>query len=104
MLATNAGLESDSLLRSLVDGTADAVFAKDLGGRYVMVNSAGARFLGRTAEEVLGKDDFELFAEETARKIVEVDRRVIASGRSETIEEIGTPGGLAKSFRLTKGA
>lgn len=41
-----------SLLQGITEGTTDAVFVKDLEGRYLMINSAGARFLGRTAKEV----------------------------------------------------
>ncbi len=36
-------VESHSLLNSIIEGTSDAVFVKDLVGRYVMINSAGAR-------------------------------------------------------------
>ena len=39
-------VESHSLLRAVVEGTSDAVFVKDLEGRYLMINTAGARLLG----------------------------------------------------------
>ena len=32
------------------------VFVKDLKGRYLMINSAGARFPGRSADESRGQD------------------------------------------------
>ena len=37
--------------------------------RYVLVNQAAARFVGRTPEEVVGRHDFELYPEETATTI-----------------------------------
>ena len=50
--------------KGITEGTTDAVFVKDLQGRYLMMNSAGAGFLGRSVEEVLGKNDAELFTPE----------------------------------------
>ncbi|MCA9009551.1 MAG: PAS domain-containing protein [Planctomycetaceae bacterium] len=55
-----AAQRSESLLRAVVEGTTDAVFVKDRDGRYLMVNSAAARFIGRPVAEVLGRDDREL--------------------------------------------
>ena len=46
--AQQALLESHSLLHAVVEGTSDAMFVKDLDGRYLMINTAGARFLGKT--------------------------------------------------------
>lgn len=46
----SALVESHNLLQAVVEGTADAVFVKDLQGGYLMINSAGARFLGKTVE------------------------------------------------------
>src|SRR5262249_49177901 len=59
--------QSYDLLHAVIEGTSDAVFVKDRQGRYLMINTAGARFLGKTVAEVIGKDDTELFSPETAR-------------------------------------
>jgi PAS domain S-box-containing protein len=45
------------LLRAVAEGTTDGVWVKDRNGRYLMINSAGARSVNRPPEEVLGKDD-----------------------------------------------
>src|SRR5207249_4163940 len=42
--------EAHRLLRAVFDGTTDGVFVKDLGGRYVMINEAGARLIGQPVE------------------------------------------------------
>ena len=42
-------VERDNLLNAVIEGTDDAVFVKDLEGRYLMVNSAAARNLGWSA-------------------------------------------------------
>ena len=59
-------LERPGLLATIVEGTTDAVFVKDLDGRYLMVNSVCARILGRPKEEIIGKDDAQLLPPETA--------------------------------------
>ncbi len=92
-----------SLLQGITEGTTDSIFVKDLQGRYLMINSAGARFLGTTVEEVIGKRDTDLFTEETARDIMAGDRRVIESGKTQTYEELGAAAGVARTYLSTKG-
>jgi PAS domain S-box-containing protein len=94
---------SYNLLRAVIEGTSDAVFVKDRQGRYLMINTAGARFLGKTVAEVLGKQDTELFSAETARAIVEGDRRIMASGEVQTFEDVGTAAGVTRTYLSTKG-
>jgi len=91
-----------ALLQGITEGTTDAVFVKDLQGRYLMMNSAGAGFLGRTVEEVIGKDDAELFDQETGRAIMERDRRILASGKNQTFEEAGASAGVARVYLANK--
>lgn len=53
-----------------------------------MINPAGARMLGRPVAEVVGKTDRELFTPDEADEIIEVDRRVLATGRPVTYQTI----------------
>jgi two-component system cell cycle sensor histidine kinase/response regulator CckA len=92
-----------SLLRGITEGTTDSIFVKDLQGRYLMINSAGARLLGRDVAEVIGKDDTELFSAETSREIMAGDRKVVASGKTQTYEELGVADGVARIYLSTKG-
>jgi len=92
-----------SLLQGITEGTTDAVFVKDLQGRYLMMNSAGARFLGRSVEEVVGKDARQLFSPESGRQIMERDRSVLQSGETSTYEEVGVSDGVARTYLSTKG-
>jgi PAS domain S-box-containing protein len=96
--------ENLALLQGITSGTTDAVFVKDLQGRYLMMNPAGARFLGRTVNEVIGKDDTELFDDaETGRVIMELDRKVLQSGEMQTFEEGGTAAGVTRTYLSNKG-
>ena len=92
-----------SLLRGITEGTTDAVFVKDLAGLYLMVNTSGARFLGRSVEDVLGKNDAELFDPESGHQIMDRDRKVVESGTTQTYEVSLTHAGVAHTFLSTKG-
>src|SRR6266446_4756652 len=95
--------ESLVLLRAVTEGTTDAVFVKDLSSRYLMINSAGARILGRRVQEIVGKDDTELFPSSVAQQIMARDRRVIESGQTRTYEESGITGGPERVHLATLG-
>jgi PAS domain S-box-containing protein len=90
----NPSADAFSLLHAVTEEIADAVFVKDCDGRYRMINSPGARLLGGSVDDVLGRDDSAFFPPEVARKIKEDDRKVMADGRSRAFEErIPTPQG-----------
>jgi len=104
LLVSSRELEKNlALLQGITEGTTDAVFVKDLEGRYLMINSAGARFLGRTPEQVIGKTDVDLFLPEVGRVIMERDRQVVQSGETKTYEEFGTAAGVTRLYLATKG-
>ncbi|MCI0487702.1 MAG: PAS domain S-box protein [Blastocatellia bacterium] len=95
--------ESHSLLQAIIESTPDAVFVKDLEGRYVMINSAGARFLEKAVEEVIGQDDTALFSPDTASQIMETDRKVRDSGEFRMYEETSTAMGVTRTYLARKG-
>ena len=96
--------ESEILLRMVADGTPDAVYVKDLRGRYLLFNAAASRFTGKSAAEAIGNDDTVLFPAEEARTVMEGDRGVIAFGKAMTYEEhVTTAEGERATFLSTKG-
>jgi PAS domain S-box-containing protein len=93
-----------ALLQAIIQGTTDAIYVKDLKGRYMMFNSAVERFLGKMFEEVLGKDDNSFFPADEASVVMNGDRKVIAEGHLVTYEEIVTTfPGKTTTFLSTKG-
>jgi PAS domain S-box-containing protein len=100
--AEEALQENYQIIQAVFEGTSDSIFVKDLRGRYVMVNSAGARVFGKSPEEVIGKDDTELFSPESARQIMAHDRHVLTSGETQIYEEIGTVLAEARIYLATK--
>lgn len=95
--------EQQKLLHSMTEGTSDAIYIKDWAGRYLMCNSATARYLGMPVESVLGKDDRVFFSPEDAHQIMEGDRRVLESGAVQTYEEHLTMDDGHHTFLSTKG-
>ncbi|QSA96545.1 PAS domain S-box protein [Methylococcus sp. EFPC2] len=91
------------LLRSIVDSSTDAIFAKDLDGRYLLVNRETARRMGKSAEQILGRKDAEIFPPGQAAAIRANDRQVIAANCIGSYEETVTTADGERVFLATKG-
>ncbi|MGE5452884.1 MAG: PAS domain S-box protein [Acidobacteriota bacterium] len=104
-LKTEAALRrSEQLFRSVVEGTTDAVFVKDLQGRYLMANRATTEILGCTQDAIIGHDDTEVFPPETARIVMDRDQAIMKGGVTQTTEEyLTTRDGKQWLFLVTKG-
>jgi len=76
------------LLAAIADNSDDAIFAKDLKGRYLLFNPAASRLVGKPAAEVVGNDDRTLFPPQQAEMMMAANDRIIASGQIETNEEV----------------
>ncbi|MDD4880056.1 MAG: PAS domain-containing protein, partial [Gallionellaceae bacterium] len=98
-----ARLRTLHLLTAITDSSDDAIFAKDLSGRYILFNRAASRFVGKPAEAVLGQDDHALFPTDQAEMLMAGDRQALSENRSLTREErLDTPTG-ERVFLATKG-
>ena len=93
---------TNALLRGMVENTTDAVFVKDLQGRYVLINRAGSEIIGREPAGVLGKTAMDVFPEEAARAIMAHDAEVIAKGEPHRYEEVVPIDGEEHVFLSTK--
>src|SRR5439155_15409694 len=95
---------SYDILQAVIEATPDAIFVKDLDGCYVLVNEAFTRFIGKSTAEIVGKRDLELYSEETARRFLEADRQVLATGEPQSFEGVATgEGGTQQAYLVTKG-
>ncbi len=90
-------------LAAVIEVMDDAVFVKGGDGRYRTINSAGARLLGRSRDEVVGKDDTVLFEAQTAERLMMDDRSIIAEDAVRTYEEVATSSGVTRTYLVTKG-
>ncbi|MEI6828100.1 MAG: PAS domain S-box protein [Desulfuromonadales bacterium] len=96
--------DSRMLLDSIINGTTDAVYVKDTNGRYLLFNAAAASAVGKSREDVLGKDDHCIFPHGEAITVMEGDRKVIEGGVVKTYEEMVTDvSGEIITYLSTKG-
>lgn len=80
--------ENQELLQAVINGAEEIIYVKDRDGRFILVNPAMQNLSGRPAREVLGKHSGQLYSDPAdAAVIMENDRRVMATGRAETVEE-----------------
>ena len=102
--AQQALQQSEQLLRAVVEGTTDAVYVKDLDGRYLMANAGTAAYVGRPVDQIVGYDDTVLFEPDSARRIREADVAIMAANATSTSEEpLVTQDGKEWLFLVTKG-
>jgi two-component system sensor histidine kinase/response regulator len=93
---------AQQLLTSIADNSSDAIFAKDLAGRYLLINRETERVLGQSAEQALGLDDTALFPEQAAT-VRANDLGVIAENRIKTYEETVATVDGERTYLATKG-
>lgn len=101
--ARDEKLRALQLLDAIAEQSEDAIFAKDLAGRYLLFNRAAAGFVGKPANEVIGKDDLQLFPAEQAARIQANDRRGVDEGRMVVTEEVLDTSLGQRVFHATKG-
>ncbi len=96
-------LRALQLLGAIAESSADAIFAKDVAGRYLLFNHEASRIAGKPAHEVIGQDDTAIFPPEQAALIRSNDRKVMQEDRTVTFQEdLSTVDGEA-TFLATKG-
>jgi PAS domain S-box-containing protein len=79
--------ESQRLLQAVADNSAAIIWAKDLEGRYLLINGSFEKLFDLRREEIIGKTDYELFPAEQADIFRAVDQRVLAAGTAVQAEE-----------------
>ncbi|MEI6576729.1 MAG: PAS domain S-box protein [Bacteroidota bacterium] len=76
--ATQELTRVNSFLDSIVENIPNMIFVKDADDlRFVRFNKAGEDLLGISRDELLGKNDYDLFLKEQADSFVEKDKEVI---------------------------
>ncbi len=85
-LAQRSKRGATELMQAVVDGTPELICIKDLQRRYLLCNAAFARFVGRSAKDILGTRVDDQFGEDEARRLIASDQAVITSGRASSSE------------------
>ena len=102
--AERALRESEQLLRTIGEYSADLIYAKDRDGRLLYGNPATFSVIGRPPSEVIGRNEIEWHTDrEQAEEILANDLAVMKSGQVQRVEErFTTPGGEPQTFLSTK--
>ena len=82
--------DSQRLLQSVIDSIPYSVFAKDLGGRYILTNERGAAMAGLTPERMIGRRIEEIpgTRPEAVQESHALDKEVATTGRPVVREAV----------------
>ena len=81
---------ASKLLDAVVENIPDMVLLKEPSGegfRYLLINAAGEKLLGRSRDRIVGRTETDLFPAEESAQIVEANRRVAASGEPQVLTD-----------------
>jgi PAS domain S-box-containing protein len=103
-LADEALRASEATYRTLINNLTQSIFLKDRDLKFIAVNPPFCRSFGKTADEVIGKDDFFISPPHLAekyraddrkvmqdRKRVEVEEQTLLQGKLHTVQTVKTP-------------
>ncbi|MFI5378257.1 MAG: sensor histidine kinase [Tepidisphaerales bacterium] len=79
--------KSEAFYVSLVETVPQAIFRKDLDGRFTFANRRFCDAVGLPLGRIVGRTDFDLFPKELAEKYRADDRRVVETGQVIEITE-----------------
>ena len=77
-------IQSEGLLRSLIDALPDLIWLKDQHGIYISCNSRFEQFFGAEEDEIIGKTDYDFVARDVADAFRAHDHAVMETGASGT--------------------
>lgn len=84
MSAKKTSASKSQIVQAILDNTTAVIYAKDLEGRYQLINRRFEELFGITAAEIEGRTDFDVFPAELAEKFHRND--LIVSQKNEPIE------------------
>ena len=96
-------LRALELLDALARASDDSIYVKDEEGRYLLFNPAACEVVGKTQQEVLGRDDTAIFPAEQAARFMAGDRQLRSGDSTRTNEETLTTGRGARIFLTRSG-
>jgi PAS domain S-box-containing protein len=91
------------LLHSVVEGTSDPIYIRDLEDRFILANSACAKLYHRSENDMVGIRLRDLMPEGPYRVIADSDWEIMRMGTTRTVEEIAELDGVDRIFLTTKG-
>jgi len=90
-------------LRSIIDAVPHTIFIKDEAGRFVLVNQTMCALMGHSAEELIGKTDYDFVPKEQADVFRAKDSLVLQGGEANVNEELlSDPAGAVRDVITRK--
>ena len=93
---------SKKFLNYTIDAVADPLFVKDEQHRWILLNDAFCKLIGKQREELLGKSDYDFFPKQEAEIFWHTDQQVFTTGKENESEEIFTDANGTKHILFTK--
>jgi PAS domain S-box-containing protein len=90
------------LLNSVVEGTSDPIYIRDVEDRFVLANSACAKLFHRSENDMAGIRLCDLMPDSTYRVVADSDWQIILTGTTRSVEEIAKIDGVEHIFLTTK--
>ena len=84
--AEQAVRDSEARMRAFTDHADEAIYLKDLQGRYTFTNKNFEEYYGPKSEEVLGRQVSDIFPEDVAAAVAEHEAEVIKTKKSSAID------------------
>ncbi|MDM8537650.1 ATP-binding protein, partial [Desulfobacterales bacterium HSG17] len=78
--------ESEEKHRILVEESSDPIFSMTSKGRYLFINRAFSKVIGKTAGDLIGKTFWDIFSEQEAEKRFSALNHCFNTGMTKTIE------------------
>jgi PAS domain S-box-containing protein len=94
--------QKELFLQLLFKNLPQKIFVKNADSRYLYCNENFAQDLGITPDEIVGKRDDDFFPLGLAEKYRANDLRVMASGKTEEIEEVYLAGDEERTVHMVK--
>jgi PAS domain S-box-containing protein len=102
ILALSELEDSKNFLNYTIDALADPIFVKDEQHRWILLNNAFCKLIGKQREELLGNSDYDFFPKQEAEFFWQNDEQVFRTGKENESEEIFTDASGAKHVLSTK--
>ena len=93
---------SRNLLSAVIEGTSQAIYLKDLDGRFLLINSALTRLLGRKRSEIMASRDQDVLPPSLLPHSREADQRVRTTLQPYTEEAVLELGVERRTLLSTK--
>jgi PAS domain S-box-containing protein len=81
-------IQAERRLNGLIQKTSEAIYIKNRGGEYQLINKSGADIFRRQPADIIGRTDHDLFDAQSVDDIRKDDKKVVENGKSITEETV----------------